>query len=75
MTIGWYSLRRPDAEDGRITVAELTDAGYEQLVAAAPGHVAAVREYVIDALTPEQLGQLKAIGDQVHRRVDPGRSC
>ena len=70
-----YVVRRPDAEDGRITVAELTDAGYEQLVAAAPGHVAAVREYVIDALTPEQLGQLKAIGDQVHRKVDPGRPC
>jgi DNA-binding MarR family transcriptional regulator len=70
-----FVVRRPDVEDGRITVAELTDAGYEQLVAAAPGHVAAVREYVIDALTPEQLGQLKAIGDQVHRKVDPGRPC
>ncbi|WP_433019108.1 MarR family winged helix-turn-helix transcriptional regulator [Kribbella sp. CA-294648] len=70
-----FVIRRPDAEDGRITVAELTDAGYEQVVAAAPGHVAAVREYVIDALTPEQLGQLKAIGDQVHRKVDPGRPC
>jgi len=70
-----FVVRRPDAEDGRITVAELTDAGYEQVVAAAPGHVAAVREYVIDALTPEQLGQLKAIGDQVHRKVDPGRPC
>src|SRR5687768_9958586 len=70
-----FVVRRPDAEDGRITVAELTDAGYEQVVAAAPGHVAAVREYVIDALTPEQLGQLKAIGDQIHRKVDPGRPC
>ncbi|MEU4394016.1 MarR family transcriptional regulator [Kribbella sp. NPDC023855] len=70
-----FVVRRPDAEDGRITVAELTDAGYEQLVAAAPGHVATVREYVIDVLTPEQLRQLKAIGDQVHRKVDPGRPC
>jgi DNA-binding MarR family transcriptional regulator len=70
-----FVVRRPDAEDGRITVAELTEAGYEQVVAAAPGHVAAVREYVIDALSPEQLGQLKAIGDQIHRKVDPGRPC
>lgn len=75
-----FVVRRPDAGDGRITVAELTDAGYEQVVEAAPGHVAAVREYVIDALSPEQLGQLKAIGDQIHRKVDPGsadpkRSC
>jgi DNA-binding MarR family transcriptional regulator len=70
-----FVVRRPDAEDGRITVAELTDAGYEQLVAAAPGHVAAVREYVIDALTPEQLAQLKEIGDAIHRKVDPSRPC
>jgi len=70
-----FVVRRPDAEDGRITVAELTETGYEQVVAAAPGHVAAVREYVIDALSPEQLGQLKAIGDQIHRKVDPDRPC
>ncbi|MEV6417232.1 MarR family transcriptional regulator [Kribbella sp. NPDC051718] len=70
-----FVVRRPDVEDGRITVAELTDAGWEQVVAAAPGHVAAVREYVIDALTPEQLAQLKEIGDAIHRKVDPGRSC
>jgi len=67
--------RRPDHEDGRITVAELTPAGYEQVVAAAPGHVATVREYVIDALTPEQLRQLKVIGDQIHGKLDPGRPC
>ncbi|WP_328320639.1 MarR family transcriptional regulator [Kribbella sp. NBC_00382] len=70
-----FVVRRPDVEDGRITVAELTEAGWEQVVAAAPGHVAAVREYVIDALTPEQLAQLKEIGDAIHRKVDPGRSC
>ncbi|GAA1613845.1 hypothetical protein GCM10009789_80010 [Kribbella sancticallisti] len=45
------------------------------MVAAAPGHVATVREYVIDALTPEQLRQLKIIGDQIHDKVDPGRPC
>lgn len=70
-----FVVRRPDADDGRITVAELTDAGYEQLVAAAPGHVATVREYVIDVLTPEQLQQLKAIGDQIHQKIDPGKPC
>ncbi|TDU88184.1 DNA-binding MarR family transcriptional regulator [Kribbella voronezhensis] len=67
--------RCPSAADGRITVATLTDTGYEQLVAAAPGHVATVRQYVIDALTPEQLGQLKTIGDQILQKVDPGRGC
>ncbi|MGW1339705.1 MarR family winged helix-turn-helix transcriptional regulator [Kribbella sp. NPDC002412] len=67
--------RRPAEDDGRITVATITDAGYDVLVAAAPGHVATVRELVIDALTPDQLGQLKTIADQILAKVDPGKSC
>ena len=45
-----YVRREPDPDDGRYTNAVLTDAGYDLVVAAAPGHVAAVRELVIDAL-------------------------
>jgi DNA-binding MarR family transcriptional regulator len=71
---GWVQ-RRPSEEDGRITVAAITEAGFEQLVAAAPGHVTAVREYVIDTLTPAQLRQLREIGEQILVSVDPGRSC
>ncbi|MDX6238594.1 MAG: hypothetical protein QOG10_3409 [Kribbellaceae bacterium] len=71
---GWVQ-RRPFEEDGRITVAAITEAGFEQVVAAAPGHVMAVREYVIDTLTPAQLRQLREIGAQVLDRVDPGKSC
>jgi DNA-binding MarR family transcriptional regulator len=67
--------RHPAEDDGRITVATITDAGYEMVVSAAPGHVTAVREYVIDALTPEQLTQLKTIADQILAKVDPGRPC
>ncbi len=70
-----FVRRCTSSEDGRITVATLTEEGWEQLVAAAPGHVAAVRRLVIDALTPEQLAQLKAIGEQILQKVDPGRSC
>ncbi|ONI75738.1 MarR family transcriptional regulator [Kribbella sp. ALI-6-A] len=70
-----FVRRRPFEEDGRITVATLTDEGYAYLVEAAPGHVEAVRRYVIDALTPEQLGQLKAISDQILAKVDADRSC
>lgn len=67
--------RHPAEDDGRITVATITDAGFEMVVAAAPGHVTAVREYVIDALTPEQLTQLKTIADQILAKVDPDRPC
>src|SRR5690242_17584827 len=47
---GWTS-RQPDAQDSRYTLAVLTSAGLRQLQAAAPSHVAAVREVVFDRLT------------------------
>lgn len=63
--------READPDDGRYTNAILTDAGVAKVVASAPGHVAAVREFVIDALTPAQLRQLQAAGKQILTRVDP----
>jgi DNA-binding MarR family transcriptional regulator len=56
---------------GRSTNAVLTDAGHAKVVAAAPAHVVAVREYFIDALSPEQLGTLADIAGQVRQRLDP----
>ena len=40
-------------------------------MAAAPGHVATVRQQVIDALTPEQVGQLAEITEAILGRIDP----
>ena len=66
---GW--LRRdPCPDDGRATLATMTDEGFAKLASAAPGHVDAVRDYVIDALDPEQLGRLSAIGDTILGRLD-----
>ena len=56
-----WVLRRPCVDDRRSTLAELTDCGYAALVAAAPGHVAAVRSHLFDALSAEQVGQLREI--------------
>jgi DNA-binding MarR family transcriptional regulator len=39
--------------DRRGVWAELTDAGFQVLAKAAPGHVAAVRRNLVDAATPE----------------------
>jgi DNA-binding MarR family transcriptional regulator len=61
---GWV-LRDAYRDDGRGTVAILTDHGWETLVAAAPGHVRAVREHLVDRLTPSQLQQLEAISAAV----------
>ncbi|WP_336031359.1 MarR family winged helix-turn-helix transcriptional regulator [Geodermatophilus sp. FMUSA9-8] len=63
--------RAPCPWDGRATNARLTDAGWAKVRATAPGHVATVREHVIDALTPEQVTQLAGIADAVLRRLDP----
>jgi DNA-binding MarR family transcriptional regulator len=63
--------RVPCPEDGRATNAHLTDAGWEAVVAAAPGHVETVRAYVLDPLAPEQLDQLRGIGEALLTRLDP----
>ena len=63
--------RFPCPEDGRATNAQLTGAGWDAVVAAAPGHVDTVRRHVLDPLTPEQLEQLRGIGDALLTRLDP----
>ncbi|MEU3573383.1 MarR family transcriptional regulator [Kitasatospora sp. NPDC036755] len=50
--------RRSCPSDIRGVFAELTDQGREALRQAAPGHVALVRELLIDVLTREQLAVL-----------------
>ncbi|MDQ6848470.1 MAG: MarR family transcriptional regulator [Actinomycetota bacterium] len=61
---GWVR-RRDCATDRRGQLAELTDAGFAVLEAAAPGHVAAVRRHVIDRLDADQIAQLAAIGEAI----------
>jgi DNA-binding MarR family transcriptional regulator len=63
--------RLPCPDDGRAVDARLTEAGWDAVVAAAPGHVANVRNAVIDALDPEQVEQLTAITGAILGRLDP----
>lgn len=65
--------RFPCPQDARATNARLTAAGWDKVRATAPGHVATVREHVIDALTDEQVDQLAAIGDAILSKLDPER--
>jgi len=57
---GWVA-RSSDPDNGRFTRATLTEAGWDKLVESAPGHVAAVREYVFDQLSATQVRQLARI--------------
>jgi hypothetical protein len=64
--------REACAEDGRYTNAVLSGEGWAKVTATAPGHVAAVRQFVVDALSPEQIGQLREIAQTIMSRVVPG---
>jgi DNA-binding MarR family transcriptional regulator len=63
--------RFPCPEDARATNARLTAAGWSKVRQAAPGHVANVREHVIDALPPDQIHQLAGITEAILGRLDP----
>ena len=63
--------RFPCPEDGRATNGRLTPAGWDAVVAAAPGHVETVRRHVLDPLSRTQVQQLRAIGDALLTRLDP----
>jgi DNA-binding MarR family transcriptional regulator len=66
---GWLR-REPCPDDGRATLARMTDEGFAKLASAAPGHVEAVRALVIDALDERQLHELTAIGDVILKQLD-----
>jgi DNA-binding MarR family transcriptional regulator len=67
---GWVA-RGPDPADGRYINATLTEAGWELVVQAAPGHVAAVRQFVLDPLTSAQARALHAAGERILRQIRP----
>ncbi|XVU21516.1 MarR family winged helix-turn-helix transcriptional regulator [Actinoplanes sp. CA-054009] len=64
--------REPDPCNGRYTVAILTDDGWDLVVKAAPGHVEAVRRYVIDGLTDDQVKVLRQVACHVTARIQAG---
>lgn len=64
--------RAPCPDDARATDVHLTESGWGAVRAAAPGHVATVREHVIDALDADQIEQLTSITGAILTRLDPG---
>ena len=65
---GWIT-RETHEHDRRSTVATLTDAGWDKVVAAAPGHVAEVRRLLIDGRTDAQLATLRDVGASIAREA------
>ena len=57
--------RQDCASDGRGAVLTLTEAGWQAIRAAAPGHVESVRTHFLDLLTAEQVQALAGITETV----------
>ena len=63
--------REPCPTNARFTHAILTDEGWDLVVAAAPGHVRAVRRLVFDGLTRDQVSGLREVAKHILDRADP----
>lgn len=66
-----FIARTPCPEDRRATNASLTDEGWQKVMATAPGHVATVRDSVIDVLDAEDVADLDRIMGSILSRLDP----
>lgn len=68
---GWIQ-RRPSTEDARVTLAEMTERGMDEVVRIAPHHVASVRACLLDVLDDEDLEDIGRIGAKILGHLDPG---
>jgi DNA-binding MarR family transcriptional regulator len=67
---GW--VRRQVCEsDARGQLAVLTEEGFAALEAAAPVHVSGVRTHLFDQLSPQQVENMRDIGETLLRHLDP----
>src|SRR3954469_7194067 len=66
---GWVR-RQVCPDDGRGQLAVLTDEGFAALEAAAPVHVESVRVHLFDQLTPQQVENMRDIGETLIRHLD-----
>lgn len=67
---GWVRREKSPC-DGRGQVAILTDAGWDKVVASAPGHVERVRQLVLDPLDADDLARLDAVMVKLLDVLDP----
>jgi DNA-binding MarR family transcriptional regulator len=66
---GWVR-RQVCPEDGRGQLAVLTDEGFAALEAAAPVHVEGVRRHLFDQLTPQQVENMRDLGETLLTHLD-----
>jgi DNA-binding MarR family transcriptional regulator len=62
-------VKRICADDGRVSVVELTKAGMRRVAAAAPLHVAKVRELVVEPLAKADLIELGRLAEAITNQI------
>ncbi|PQZ96403.1 MarR family transcriptional regulator [Arthrobacter sp. MYb227] len=67
---GWVQRNR-SKDDARVTIAALTDDGWEMIYQLAPQHVASVRKLIFDGLDEHDVSELARIGRKITARLDP----
>ncbi len=69
---GWVA-RRPSPQSRRVTLATLTEDGWQVLVKAAPGHVETVRSLVFEELSAADVAALERIAGHIVERIEASR--
>ena len=67
---GWMS-RTPDPQDGRATLAVLTEQGWGKVVATAPGHASVVQRLVFDHLSSADVRHLRRVTERILQAAKP----
>ena len=67
---GWMR-RTPDPQDGRATLAVLTEQGWDKVVASAPGHASEVQRLVFDHLSPADVRHLRRVTERILQAAKP----
>jgi DNA-binding MarR family transcriptional regulator len=66
---GWVCRSRSDVSR-RVTLVRMTEVGYAQLVAAAPGHVETVRSLIYDGLNDDDVTHLHRLMGHILTRIE-----
>lgn len=67
---GWVERTQCDS-DARVTMAHLSEAGWEMLEGLAAEHVESVRRLIFDGLDSEDVADLSRLGRKITARLDP----
>ena len=69
---GWVT-RTPSPHSRRVTLAALTEEGWQVLVKAAPGHVETVRSLVFEGLSAEDVAALERVAGHIVASIEASR--